>query len=159
MCDPGNITGNSNRRSIPRKTVWTSHWGECIICGMHLAAKSLCSHIETQHNTYRSFILNQELTVACEVPPVPISVRYRHAWALQAILQFFQRHPQDLVCCPMEGKPQKGTGCLGEALPPHNQCRAENAPPPPPPVCAAYSTKQPCNQCCCLGVRHRFCHR
>ncbi len=89
MCDPGNITGNSNRRSIPRKTVWTSHWVECIICGMHLAAKSLCSHIETQHNTYRSFILNQELTVVCEAPPVPISVRYRHVWALQALNKLF----------------------------------------------------------------------
>ena len=33
--------------------------------------------------------------------------------------------------------------------------RAENA----PPVCAAYSTKQPCNQYYCLEARHGTCHQ
>ena len=34
--------------------------------------------------------------------------------------------------------------------------RAENG---PPPVCAAYSTKQPCNQYCCSEARHGICHQ
>ncbi len=36
---------------------------ECNICGVSLAAGSLQSHLETQHNTYWLFVLNQELTV------------------------------------------------------------------------------------------------
>jgi hypothetical protein len=36
---------------------------ECNICGVSLAAGSLQSHLETQHNTYWLFILNRELTV------------------------------------------------------------------------------------------------
>ena len=31
---------------------------ECNIYGASLAAGSLTSHLETQHNTYRSFVLN-----------------------------------------------------------------------------------------------------
>jgi hypothetical protein len=39
---------------------------ECEICGMSLAARSLCSHMETQHDTYQSFVVNRELTVERE---------------------------------------------------------------------------------------------
>lgn len=144
MCDPGNITGNSNRRSIPRKTVWTSHWGECIICGMHLAAKSLCSHIETQHNTYRSFILNQELTVVCEAPPVPISVRYRHVWALQALNKlfsnFFNAIPRTWCAAQWRGNLKKAQGVWARIYRIISAKQKMH-----PPMCAAYSTKQTCN--------------
>ena len=34
------------------------HRVECDICGMSLVAGSLRSHLETQHNTYRFFVLN-----------------------------------------------------------------------------------------------------
>jgi hypothetical protein len=42
------------------------HQVECDICGASLAAGSLRSHLETQHDTYRPFVLNQELTVERE---------------------------------------------------------------------------------------------
>ena len=49
--------------------------------------------METQHNTYWLFVLNQGLIVLSTMllstellqpPPVPISVRYHHVWVLQA---------------------------------------------------------------------------
>jgi hypothetical protein len=49
--------------------------------------------METQHNTYWLFVLNQDLNVLSTMlsstellqpPPVPISVRYHHVWVLQA---------------------------------------------------------------------------
>ena len=42
------------------------HRVERDICGVSLAAGSLRSHLETKHDTYRSFVLNQELTVERE---------------------------------------------------------------------------------------------
>ena len=42
------------------------HRVECNICGMSLAAGSLQSHLETQHDMYWSFVLNQDLTVERE---------------------------------------------------------------------------------------------
>jgi hypothetical protein len=42
------------------------HRVDCDICGASLAAGSLQSHLKTQHNTYRSFVLNQELTLEHE---------------------------------------------------------------------------------------------
>jgi hypothetical protein len=42
------------------------HWVECNICSASLAAGSLQSHLETQHDTYRSFVLKRELTVERE---------------------------------------------------------------------------------------------
>jgi hypothetical protein len=36
---------------------------ECNICGVSLVVQSLRSHLETQNDTYWSFVLNQELTV------------------------------------------------------------------------------------------------
>jgi hypothetical protein len=42
------------------------HRVECNICGASLVAGSLQSHLETQHNTYRSFVLNQELILEHE---------------------------------------------------------------------------------------------
>ena len=39
------------------------HWVECNICGASLAAGILTSHLETQHNTYRSFVLNLDVAI------------------------------------------------------------------------------------------------
>jgi hypothetical protein len=86
------------------------HWVECDICGMSLAAGSLCSHMETQHNTYWSFVLNGELTnereavvyrattdatgtIFCPVPACAGNVGSKAA--LQS--HFLQRHPQDVA--------------------------------------------------------------
>jgi hypothetical protein len=92
------------------------HRVECDICGMSLMAGSLRSHLETQHDTYRSFVLNQDLIVEHDaviyhasadatgtyVCPVPACVGIT---CTEAVLQshFLQHHPQDLVCCPVEG--------------------------------------------------------
>jgi hypothetical protein len=97
---------NSKRRRV-----------DCDVCGASLAAGSLQSHLETQHDIFRSFVLNRDIVVArpavvyraTETPatgiyscPVPqcggeAGTRYnlrRH---------FLMRHPQDLVCIPIEG--------------------------------------------------------
>ncbi len=92
------------------------HWVECNLCSESLAAGSLQSHLETQHDIYWSFVLNQELTVEREPRvyqanadatgtyfcPVPACVGVACS---KAVLRshFLQRHPQDLVCCPTEG--------------------------------------------------------
>ena len=92
------------------------HRVERNICGVSLAAGSLQSRLETQHDTYRSFFLNQELTIERDavvyraivnaagtyVCPVPACVGVA---CTEAVLQldFLQHHPQDLVCCPVEG--------------------------------------------------------
>ena len=39
------------------------HRVECNICGASLAVGSLTSHLETQHDMYWSFVLNQDLAV------------------------------------------------------------------------------------------------
>jgi hypothetical protein len=63
---------------------------ECDICGTSLAAGSLRCHMEMQHNTYRSFVLNRELTVEREAvvyrastdATCTYSVRYQHVRVL-----------------------------------------------------------------------------
>jgi hypothetical protein len=42
------------------------HRVECDICGTSLAVGSLRRHLETQHEMYRPFVLNQELTIEHE---------------------------------------------------------------------------------------------
>ncbi len=37
---------------------------DCEVCGASLAAESLRSHLETQHDIFRSFVLNQDIVVA-----------------------------------------------------------------------------------------------
>jgi hypothetical protein len=122
MCVPGSIqvahteVAYHAQQLGPVNPTAKHHRVECDLCGASLAAGSLRSHLETQHNTYRLFILNQELTVECEpwvyranadatgtyFCPVPACVGVACS---KAVLRshFLQRHPQDLVCCPMEG--------------------------------------------------------
>jgi hypothetical protein len=90
---------------------------ECDICGQGMQAASLQSHLETQHDVFRSFVLNRELegdqpaatfradvdtasgSYYCPVPncygvaSTPFALR-RH---------FIFRHPQHLVVIPREG--------------------------------------------------------
>jgi hypothetical protein len=92
------------------------HRVECDICGVSLAAGSLRSHLEMKHDTYQSFVLNQELTGEHEpivyrattdttgtyFCPVPACVGVLGSGsALRS--HFLQCHPQDLVVCPAEG--------------------------------------------------------
>jgi hypothetical protein len=71
-CVPGNIQVAHSEEVYqtqqygPVNPTTKHHWVECDICGVSLAAGSLRSHLETKHDTYRSFVLNQELTVERE---------------------------------------------------------------------------------------------
>ncbi len=69
MCVPGKIRQAHTPEAYytqqygPVNPTAKRHWVECDICDMSLATGSLQSHLETQHNRYRSFVLNRELTV------------------------------------------------------------------------------------------------
>jgi hypothetical protein len=89
----------------------------CDVCGASLAAESLRSRLETQHDVFWSFVLNQDIAIArpaevyraIEVPntgiyccPVPLcpgilSTRFNLRQ------HFLMQHPQDLVCIPAKG--------------------------------------------------------
>jgi hypothetical protein len=90
---------------------------DCEVCGAILTAESLRSHLETQHDIFWSFILNQDIIVA--QPPVVYRATESPAIGLYfcPVAQcggqsgtrfnlrrhFLMRHPQDLVCIPIEG--------------------------------------------------------
>jgi hypothetical protein len=67
-CVPGNIQVSHTKEVYhaqqpgPVNPIAKCHWVECDVCSMSLVAGSLQSHLETQHDMYRSFVLNQELT-------------------------------------------------------------------------------------------------
>ncbi len=71
-CVPGNIRVAHTEAAYhaqqlgPVDPTAKRHRVECNLCSASLAAGSLRSHLETQHNTYRLFVLNQELTVERE---------------------------------------------------------------------------------------------
>ena len=121
-CVPGNIRVAHTEEAYhtqqygPVNPTTKRHRVECDICGVSLAAGSLRSHLETAHDTYRSFVLNRELTVEREPTvyrattdatgtyfcPVPACVGVVGSeGALRS--HFLRRHPQDLVVCPAEG--------------------------------------------------------
>ncbi len=90
---------------------------DCKVCGASLAAKSLRSHLETQHDIFRSFVLNRDIVIA-RPPEVyratesPATDLYfcpvaqcggRLGTRFNLRRHFLMGHPQDLVCFPMEG--------------------------------------------------------
>jgi hypothetical protein len=122
MCVPGKIRVSHTEEAYqaqqygPVDPTAKRHRVECNICGPSLAAGSLQSYLETRHDTYWLFVLNQELTVEREAViyranadttgtyfcPVPACVGIACSKAVLQ-LHFLQRHPQDLVCSPVEG--------------------------------------------------------
>ncbi len=64
MCIPGNIPVAHTEEAYhtqqygPVNPTAKRHWVECDICGMSLAAGSLCSHLEMKHDMYWLFVLN-----------------------------------------------------------------------------------------------------
>ena len=92
------------------------HQVECNICGASLVVGSLLSHLESQHDTYRSFVLNQDLAIermavvyratadatGTYFCPVPACVGVADSKAALR-LHFLWRNPQDLVYSPVEG--------------------------------------------------------
>ncbi len=88
----------------------------CDICGEKLRASSLQSHLETQHDVYRSFVLNQELT---DVAPLTFCASLHTATGKYACpvpgcvgaantgynlrRHFLMRHPTHTIIIPAEG--------------------------------------------------------
>jgi hypothetical protein len=72
MCVPGNIlvahmeAAYHAQQLGPGNPTAKRYRVECNLCSASLAAGSLRSHLETQHNMYWLFVLNQELTVEHE---------------------------------------------------------------------------------------------
>jgi hypothetical protein len=90
---------------------------DCEVCGASLAAESLRSHLETQHDIFRSFVLNRDIVVA-QPPEVyratesPATGLYfcpvaqcggRSGTRFNLCRHFLMQHPQDLVCFLIEG--------------------------------------------------------
>jgi hypothetical protein len=99
------------------RTTSKRHQVDCEICGASLAAGSLRSHLEIQHDIIRSFVINRDIVVArpavvyratkllstgiyfCPVPQCGGQAGTRYNLRQHFLLQ----HPQDLVCIPVEG--------------------------------------------------------
>jgi hypothetical protein len=87
-------------------------WVDCDLCGASLAAESLQSHLETQHDILQLFVLNQDIVDArpAEVYhaiKLPTTSNYccpvlQCAGTLSTRFKlcphFLMQHPQDLVC-------------------------------------------------------------
>jgi hypothetical protein len=90
---------------------------DCEVCGASLEAESLRSHLETQHDIFRSFVLNRDIVFAR--PPEVYRATESPATGLYFFpvaqcggqsgtkfslrRHFLMRHPQDLVCILNEG--------------------------------------------------------
>ena len=61
---------NISRKGLLAQEDWHTRRVECDICNQDLAASSLASHLDTQHDVYCSFVLNRDLnkTVKEETP-------------------------------------------------------------------------------------------
>ena len=70
MCVPGRIQVARTKVEYANQQAGNTptlkhYWVECEVCGTGLAARSLQSHLETQHDIFRLFILNRDIVVAC----------------------------------------------------------------------------------------------
>jgi hypothetical protein len=90
---------------------------DCDVCGASLATESLRSHLETQHDIIRLFVLNRDIVIArpaevyhaIKAPdtsiyccPVPLCLG-QSSTRFNLRRHFLMRHPQDLVCILAEG--------------------------------------------------------
>jgi hypothetical protein len=106
----------ANRRGSETSTKKRQRVG-CKVCGASLTAESFRNHMETQHDIFRSFVLNRDIIVA--QPPVvyhatklPATGLYfcpvaqcggRLGTRFNLRRHFLMQHPQDLICIPDEG--------------------------------------------------------
>ncbi len=99
-------------------TTAVKHWRvDCKVCGVSLAAESLQSHLEMQHNIFWLFFLNRDLAPeqaavvyrAMELPATgiylcPVPQCGSHSGTRFNLLRhFLMQHPQDLVCIRIKG--------------------------------------------------------
>jgi hypothetical protein len=132
ICIPGRIRTKLSTEVYERSRfgfctakAWESRRVECDICGANLSASSLSSHLETQHDVYRSRVLNRDLvddrpTRTYFAPysmasgkfkcPVPGCVgEAATKWNMRR--HFLDRHPKDLVVLPGEGLLPRCSDC------------------------------------------------
>ena len=71
-CVPGKIrtlrseeTYAATVAGVPKKE-WSSQEVDCFVCGVQLQASSLDQHLETQHEIYRSKVINTDLVIERE---------------------------------------------------------------------------------------------
>jgi exonuclease III len=132
VCIPGRIRTrltddvyNNSRVGLMSREEWNRRRVECDICQQEVSAESLTSHLETQHDIFRSFVLNRDLVVERE--PVVHNATYSYyskrypcpvpgctgggstKWNLRR--HFSDRHPSDLVNVPGEGIYRKCERC------------------------------------------------
>ncbi len=106
-------------------TSMTKPWRiNCEVCGTSLAAESLWSHLETQHNIFQLFALNRDIVFAC-APEVYSATKTSNTdmhfcpvpWCggplgnkSHLCYHFLMQNPQDLVCIPIKLLQCKGCG-------------------------------------------------
>ncbi len=105
---------------------------DCEVCGASLAAESLRSHLETQHDIFQSFVLNRDIVVArppevyraTESPATGLYFRpvaqcgRQLSTRFNLCCHFLMQHPQDLVCIPIKGsQPLPKCKCCGLQMP------------------------------------------
>ena len=106
--------------------IWKALCVGCDVCSKDLAASSLWSHLETQHGTYRSFVLSRDL-VDEDRPPIsyhatnciatdkfacPVPGCVGTAGTKYGIRRHFRfLHPQDLLNVQEEGQHPKCGRC------------------------------------------------
>jgi hypothetical protein len=132
ICVPGKIRSAQTEveytsRQAGNTTTMKRRQVDCDVCGTSLAAESLRSHLETQHDIFQSFVLNQDIIIAhpaevyraIEAPdtgiyccPVPLCPG-QSSTRINLRQHFLMQHPQDLICIPAEGS---------QPLPQCNQC-------------------------------------
>ena len=125
ICVPGKIRTRlledvyaNSREGLGNRRQWQKDRVECDHCGLELAAGSLRSHLETQHNVFRSLVLNKDLEVkgpSCTYRARAIGP-YRDSWDCpypgcvgtattkwNLRRHFNDRHPGDKISIPGEG--------------------------------------------------------
>jgi hypothetical protein len=122
-CLPGKIRDAQTEEEYASQqtglgTSTTKRWRvDCEVCDASLVAESLRSHLETQHDIFRSFVLNRNIVVA-RAPEVyratesPATGLYfcpvaqcggQSGTRFNLRRHFLMQHPQDLVCIQIEG--------------------------------------------------------
>ena len=71
VCIPGRIRTRlpedvyaTNREGLHSRADWKKREVKCHICDRQMSAASLNNHLETQHDIFRSFVLNRDLELA-----------------------------------------------------------------------------------------------
>ena len=125
MCQVDDVYANLTEGLVDALQ-WKSQKVQCAHCGLDMAAGSLEKHRETQHDVFRSMVLNRDLLIDrdpvtrhawargvyrgswdCPSPGCPDTATSK--WGLRR--HFNDRHPIDLVDIPGEGVYPKCERC------------------------------------------------